>query len=109
MDRPKINPNMMMGVAVWIGPGVKPSTWAGAIMAAVFFAFALAESVIIKAVGIGFGIAVILDATVVRGLLVPATMCLMGDWNWWLPRPLARLVRRRVVRPATRRVSAGGG
>jgi len=84
-------------------------TWAGAIMAAVFFAFALAESVIIKAVGIGIGIAVILDATVVRGLLVPATMRLMGDWNWWLPRPLARLVRRRVVRPAARRVSAGGG
>jgi RND superfamily putative drug exporter len=84
-------------------------TWAGAIMAAVFFAFALAESVIIKAVGIGFGIAVILDATVVRGLLVPATMRLMGHWNWWLPRPLARLVRGRVVRPAARRVSAGGG
>jgi len=84
-------------------------TWAGAIMAAVFFAFALAESVIIKAVGIGIGIAVILDATVVRGLLVPATMRLMGDWNWWLPRPLARLVRRRVVRPTARRVSAGGG
>jgi uncharacterized membrane protein YdfJ with MMPL/SSD domain len=84
-------------------------TWAGAIMAAVFFAFALAESVIIKAVGIGIGIAVILDATVVRGLLVPATMRLMGDWNWWLPRPLARLVRRRVVQPAARRVSAGGG
>src|SRR5499425_3125861 len=84
-------------------------TWAGAIMAAVFFALALAESVIIKAVGIGIGIAVILDATVVRGLLVPATMRLMGDWNWWLPRPLARLVRRRVVRPAARRVSAGGG
>jgi len=84
-------------------------TWAGAIMAAVFFAFALAESVIIKAVGIGIGIAVILDATVVRGLLVPATMRLMGHWNWWLPRPLARLVGRGVVQPAARRVSAGGG
>ena len=55
------------------------------------------------------GIAVILDATVVRGLLVPATMCLMGHWNWWLPRPLARLVKRGVVRPAASRVSAGGG
>ena len=96
-----------------VGAGLEQTgrliTWAGAIMAAVFFAFALAESVIIKAVGIGFGIAVILDATVVRGLLVPATMCLMGDWNWWLPRPLARLVRRGVVRPAARGVSAGGG
>jgi len=69
-------------------------TWAGAIMAGVFFAFALADSVIIKAVGIGIGIAVILDATVVRALLVPATMRLMGRWNWWLPAPIARLARR---------------
>src|SRR5206468_10098184 len=69
-------------------------TWAGAIMAGVFFAFALADSVIIKAVGIGIGLAVILDATVVRALLVPATMRLMGRWNWWLPAPLARLARR---------------
>jgi putative drug exporter of the RND superfamily len=84
-------------------------TWAGAIMAAVFFAFALAESVIIKAVGIGIGIAVILDATVVRGLLVPATMRLMGHWNWWLPGPIARLVGRGASTPAARRVSAGGG
>jgi putative drug exporter of the RND superfamily len=65
-------------------------TWAGAIMAGVFLAFALADSVIIKAVGIGIGIAVILDATVVRTLLVPATMRLMGRWNWWVPAFLAR-------------------
>jgi RND superfamily putative drug exporter len=69
-------------------------TWAGAIMAGVFFAFAVADSVIIKAVGIGIGLAVILDATVVRALLVPATMRLMGRWNWWMPAPLAHLVRR---------------
>ena len=69
-------------------------TWAGAIMAGVFFAFAFADSVIIKAVGIGIGLAVILDATVVRALLVPATMRLMGRWNWWMPMPLARLARR---------------
>jgi len=60
----------------------------------VFFAFAFADSVIIKAVGIGIGLAVILDATVVRALLVPSTMRLMGRWNWWMPSPLARLVRR---------------
>jgi len=69
-------------------------TWAGAIMAGGFFAFALADSVIIKAVGIGIGIAVILDATVVRALLVPATMRLMGRWNWWVPAPIARIERR---------------
>jgi len=78
-------------------------------MAAVFFAFALAESVIIKAVGIGIGIAVILDATIVRGLLVPAAMRLMGHWNWWLPGPIARLVGREAASPAARRASAGGG
>ena len=84
-------------------------TWAGAIMAAVFFAFALAESVIIKAVGIGIGVAVILDATVVRALLVPATMRLMGHWNWWLPGPIARLMPRGATPPAAREVSAGSG
>jgi RND superfamily putative drug exporter len=74
-------------------------TWAGAIMAGVFFAFALADSVIIKAVGIGIGIAVILDATVVRALLVPATMRLMGRWNWWVPAAITRLgFRRRATR-----------
>jgi RND superfamily putative drug exporter len=83
-------------------------TWAGAIMAAVFFAFALADSVIIKAVGIGIGIAVILDATVVRALLVPATMRLMGRWNWWVPAPVARLCRWESA-PAARGCSTGGG
>jgi len=87
-------------------------TWAGAIMAAVFFAFALADSVIIKAVGVGIGIAVVLDATVVRALLVPATMRLMGTWNWWVPGPMARLARMarlEMGQPAARGVSADGG
>jgi RND superfamily putative drug exporter len=83
-------------------------TWAGAIMAGVFFAFALADSVIIKAVGVGIGIAVILDATVVRALLVPATMRLMGDWNWWVPAPVARLCRWESA-PAARGCPTGGG
>ena len=83
-------------------------TWAGAVMAGVFFAFALADSVIIKAVGIGIGIAVILDATVVRALLVPATMRLMGRWNWWVPAPLAHLCRWERA-PDARGYSTGGG
>ena len=69
-------------------------TWAAAIMAAVFFAFALADSVVVKAVGIGIGIAVVLDATVVRTLLVPATMRLMGRWNWWAPSWVVEVRRR---------------
>jgi RND superfamily putative drug exporter len=69
-------------------------TGAAAIMAAVFFGFATAGSVIIQAVGIGIGLAVVIDATIVRALLVPATMRLMGRWNWWAPAPLAALHRR---------------
>jgi uncharacterized membrane protein YdfJ with MMPL/SSD domain len=83
-------------------------TWAGAIMAGVFLACALADSVIIKAVGVGIGIAVVLDATVVRALLVPATMRVMGRCNWCVPAPLARLCRWESE-PAARGHSTGGG
>ena len=70
-------------------------TGAAAIMAAVFFGFGMARSVVIQAVGIGIGVAVVVDATIVRALLVPATMRLLGRWNWWRPawlalRPLRR-------------------
>ena len=47
---------------------------------------------LIKALGIGMAIAVALDATIVRALLVPATMRLLGRWNWWLPARLERWV-----------------
>ena len=69
-------------------------TGAAAIMAGVFFGFGVANSVtMIKAMGIGMGIAVIVDATIVRALLVPATMRLLGRWNWWAPGGLALLPR----------------
>ena len=41
----------------------------------------------------GLGAGILLDATVVRALLVPAAVALFGRWNWWLPRPLARVLR----------------
>jgi RND superfamily putative drug exporter len=69
-------------------------TGAALIMATVFFSFGLAEAVVIKAIGLGMGLAVLVDATIVRALLVPATMRLMGRWNWWAPKPLAGLHRR---------------
>jgi RND superfamily putative drug exporter len=69
-------------------------TGAAAIMVTVFLAFGLAEVVIIKAIGIGLAVAVAIDATLVRALVVPAVMCLLGDWNWWAPRPLRRLYDR---------------
>jgi RND superfamily putative drug exporter len=68
-------------------------TSAAAIMVAVFGSFALAQIVIIKAVGFGMALAVALDATLVRVLLVPATMRLFGDLNWWAPAPLVALRR----------------
>jgi RND superfamily putative drug exporter len=68
-------------------------TSAAAIMVAVFLAFALARVVVIQAVGVGMALAVAIDATLVRVLLVPATMRLFGDLNWWAPRPLVWLRR----------------
>ncbi|TMC46731.1 MAG: MMPL family transporter [Chloroflexi bacterium] len=65
-------------------------TGAAAIMVGVFVAFALADVVIIKSVGIGLTIAVLLDATLVRALVVPATMRLLGRANWWAPWRLGR-------------------
>jgi RND superfamily putative drug exporter len=84
-------------------------TSAAAIMVAVFVAFAFADVVIIQAVGVGMALAVALDATLVRSVLVPATMRLLGDLNWWAPRWLREGGRkRRRVRAATGRASATG-
>ena len=69
-------------------------TGAAAIMVAVFSAFALGDVLIIKALGIGLAIAVALDATIVRALVVPSVMRLLGDINWWAPAPLQRLLVR---------------
>ena len=63
-------------------------------MVAVFAAFGLAEVVIIKAIGIGLAVAVVIDATIVRVLVVPAVMRILGDYNWWAPNPLRALYRR---------------
>ncbi len=69
-------------------------TGAAVIMVTVFAAFALADTVTIKSIGVGMAIAVAIDATIVRMLLVPATMRLLGDWNWWAPGPLGRFAER---------------
>jgi len=68
-------------------------TSAALIVVVVAGSFAFADIVLIKALGIGMAIAVALDATVVRALLVPATMRLLGRWNWWLPAGLRRVPR----------------
>jgi putative drug exporter of the RND superfamily len=69
-------------------------TGAAAIMVAVFLAFGLADVVLIKSLGLGLALAVAIDATLVRALIVPAVMRLLGRANWWAPRGLVRLHRR---------------
>jgi uncharacterized membrane protein YdfJ with MMPL/SSD domain len=54
-------------------------------------AFVTSEMIFIKQLGLGTALAVLIDATIVRALLVPSLMKLLGEWNWWAPRPLARL------------------
>jgi RND superfamily putative drug exporter len=65
-------------------------TSAAAIVVLVASSFAFADVVLIQALGVGVAVAVALDATVVRALLVPSTMRLLGRWNWWLPDALRR-------------------
>ncbi len=60
-------------------------TSAAVIVVVVSASFATADMILVKALGLGMALAVALDATLVRGLLVPATMRLLGNWNWWLP------------------------
>ena len=65
-------------------------TSAAALIVVVFLGFMAGGFLSIKQVGLGMALAVVLDATVVRMLLVPATMKLLGDWNWWAPKALRR-------------------
>ncbi|GAA0916810.1 RND transporter [Virgisporangium aurantiacum] len=67
-------------------------TSAAAIMVAVFIGFALDPDITVKMVGVGMAVAVLIDATVVRMLLVPAVMALLGRGNWWIPRWLDRIL-----------------
>jgi RND superfamily putative drug exporter len=68
-------------------------TSAAAVMVAVFAIFATLSFLDFKQMGVGLAAAILIDATVIRGVLLPATMKLLGDWNWYLPRPLAWLPR----------------
>ena len=65
-------------------------TSAAVLLAVVIGAFSLSGVVFMKMLGLGMLVAILIDATVVRALLVPATMKLLGRWNWWAPGPLAR-------------------
>ena len=71
-------------------------TSAALVMFAVFSLFATSSSLDLKQAGIGLGVAVLLDATVIRGVLLPASMKLLGDWNWYLPSWLGWLPKAHV-------------
>jgi RND superfamily putative drug exporter len=68
-------------------------TSAAVVMIAVFAVFATLSLLIFKQLGVGLAAAVLIDATIIRGVLLPATMKLLGDWNWYLPRWLEWLPR----------------
>jgi RND superfamily putative drug exporter len=83
-------------------------TSAALVMVGAFAVFALMPILDMKEMGIGLAVAVLLDATIVRAVLLPATMRLLGDWNWYLPKWLEWLPRleseRTVQMPTTQPV-----
>ena len=116
-------------VAYGVGRTASIITGAAAIMVCVFAGMAGGQLVMFQQMGFGLAVAVLIDATVVRTIIVPAAMELLGDWNWYLPRWLEWLPnvsveghvgerrrrtaatpppRRRPVRPAQRRASHAG-
>ena len=80
-------------------------TSAALIIVVVFAGFAVGELLIIKETGIGLAVVVAVDATLVRLVLVPATMTLLGEWNWWAPGPLRRFRARWALREVPAPVS----
>jgi len=75
-------------------------TAAAAIMVAVFLAFVTAPESFLKLLGVGMATAILIDATIVRMILVPAVMQLLGRANWWLPSWLDRRLPRVALEPA---------
>ncbi|XVV12639.1 MMPL family transporter [Actinoplanes sp. CA-131856] len=71
----------------------------------VFLGFLLGDLIAVKEIGFAMAVALLLDVTVVRGLLLPAVMTLLGEWNWWAPAPLRRLLPTRDIESRTNPVS----
>ena len=81
-------------VAIGIGRTGRVITSAAVMLAVVFLALSVSPVSFMKQVALGQAVGVLVDATIVRALLVPSLMRLFGDWNWWAPAPLQRLQRR---------------
>jgi uncharacterized membrane protein YdfJ with MMPL/SSD domain len=90
-----------------ISHGIKSTagvvTSAALVMVGVFSIFATLSQIEMKQLGVGLAAAILIDATLVRGVLLPAVMKLLGDWNWYLPRWLAWLPRFGIEGQAARR------
>ena len=84
-ERYELHGSNERAVAEGIATSARIITSAAAIMVVVFGSFALTGVPTIKEVGVGLASAIAIDATITRLVLVPATMRLLGDWNWWLP------------------------
>jgi uncharacterized membrane protein YdfJ with MMPL/SSD domain len=87
-------------VAEGLASSARTITSAALIMASVFAVFIGTSIPSIQEIGLGNAVAVTIDATLVRLVLVPATMELLGKWNWWLPRPLRRVLPRAAFEQA---------
>jgi uncharacterized membrane protein YdfJ with MMPL/SSD domain len=74
--------------AIGVGATAGAVTSAAIVMVAVFAIFATLSSLDFKQMGVGLSVAILIDATIVRAVLLPATMKLLGDWNWYLPKGL---------------------
>jgi len=81
-------------VAIGIGRTGRVITAAAVAIAVVFLAFGVSSVFFVKQIAIGMAFGVMIDATIVRALLVPSLMRLLGEWNWWAPKPLRRIYLR---------------
>jgi RND superfamily putative drug exporter len=89
-----VSHNNAEAVADGLASTARVITAAAAIMIAVFGTFVLGDQRVLKLLGLGLAVAILMDATIVRMVLVPSTMELLGDANWWLPKWLERIVPR---------------
>ena len=96
-------------VAVGIKSTAGVVTSAAVVMVGVFSIFAILPEAAFKQIGVGLAVAVLIDATVVRAVLLPAAMTLLGEWNWYLPRRLRRDSRAAAPRPCDARVGSRRG
>jgi len=100
--------NNAESVAVGLQSTAKIITGAALIMVAVFGGFAAGSLTFLQQTGFGLGVAVLIDATIVRSILVPSAMALLNEWNWYLPSWLNWLPEVRIEAPHSTPASTGG-